>query len=221
MKIGVLALQGSMKDHIDMLKKCKVDSVLVKLPRDLKEVSGLIIPGGESTTIGKLMKKYGFDKEIKRRFKEGMPIYGTCAGAILLAKDVVGSNQIRLGLMDISIKRNEYGGQVDSFEAELDVFDMSETPSKDVVSEHVKNHSIKKDWKAVFNTPFKGIFIRAPVISALHDGCKVLSKFEGKPVMVEQGGKLLVSTFHPELTDDLRIHKYFAQMVDKSRDMLF
>ena len=193
MKIGVLALQGSVKDHVDMLKQCRVEPVLVKLPRDLKEVNGLIIPGGESTTIGKLMKKYGFDKEIKRRFKEGMPIYGTCAGAILLAKDVVGSNQIKLGLMDISIKRNEYGRQVDSFEAELEVFDGK----------------------------FKGIFIRAPVISELHDGCKVLSKFDDKPVMVEQGGKLLVSTFHPELTSDTRIHKYFIEMVDRSRDLLF
>jgi len=192
MRIGVLALQGSMQEHFEAITKCGVEAVMVKLPRDLKDVNGLIIPGGESTTIGKLMEKYGFYKEIKRRYKEGMPIYGTCAGAILLAKEVVGSKQPKLGLMDISVKRNDYGRQVDSFEAELDIFDK----------------------------PFNGIFIRAPVISALHDGCKILSKCEDKPVMVEQGN-LLVSTFHPELTDDLRIHKYFIKKVDKSRDMLF
>ena len=192
MKIGVLALQGSVIDHVKVLKKCGVEPVLVKLPHDLREINGLILPGGESTTIGKLMKQYGLDKEIKRRYKEGMPIYGSCAGAILLAKDIVGSKQPKLGLMDISIKRNEYGRQVDSFEAELDIFDM----------------------------PFKGVFIRAPVISELHDGCKILCKFKNKPVMVEQGN-LLVSTFHPELTDDLRIHKYFIEMVDKSRTITF
>lgn len=192
LKVGVLALQGSVKEHVNALKKLKVEPVLVKLPYDLKEINGLILPGGESTTMGKLMRQYGLDKEIKRRYKEGMPIYGSCAGAILLAKDIVGSKQPKLGLMDISIKRNEYGRQVDSFEAELDVFDM----------------------------PFKGVFIRAPVISELHDGCKILSKFENKPVMVEQGN-LLVSTFHPELTDDLRVHKYFIEMIDKSRTITF
>lgn len=192
MKIGVLALQGSVKEHVNMLKRCGVEAVLVKLPRDLKDINGLIIPGGESTTIGKLIKKYGFDKEIKRRYSDGMPIYGTCAGAILLAKKIIDSKQIKLGLMDISVKRNDYGRQVDSFEAELDIFDK----------------------------PFKGIFIRAPVIDAIHDGCKILSRFEDKPVMVEQGN-LLVSTFHPELTDDLSIHRYFVDMVDKSRNMLF
>jgi 5'-phosphate synthase pdxT subunit len=192
LKVGVLALQGSIKEHVNALKKLKVEPVLVKLPYDLKEINGLILPGGESTTIGKLMRQYGLDKEIKRRYKEGMPIYGSCAGAILLAKDIVGSKQPKLGLMDISIKRNEYGRQVDSFEALLDVFDM----------------------------PFKGVFIRAPVISSIHDGCKILSSFKNKPVMVEQGN-LLVSTFHPELTNDLRVHKYFIEMVDKSRTFTF
>lgn len=192
MKIGVLALQGSVKEHVEALKKCKVEPVLVKLPHDLKEINGLIIPGGESTTLGKLMKEYGLDKEIKRRYKEGMPIYGTCAGAILLAKEIVDSRQPKLGLMDISVKRNEYGRQIDSFEAELDIFDK----------------------------PFNGIFIRAPVIDSIHNGCKILAEFENKPVFVEQGN-LLVSTFHPELTNDLRIHKYFIEMVDRSRNMLF
>ncbi|MBU0629015.1 MAG: pyridoxal 5'-phosphate synthase glutaminase subunit PdxT [Nanoarchaeota archaeon] len=191
MKIGVLALQGSVKEHVEALKKCEVDVVLVKLPHDLDEINGLIIPGGESTTIGKLMKEYGLDKAIKFRYEQGMPIYGTCAGAILLAKEIVGSKQIKLGLMDISVKRNEYGRQVDSFEAELNIFDK----------------------------PFRGIFIRAPVISGVHDGCKILSEFEGNPVFIEQKGRLLASTFHPELTKDLRVHKYFVDMVEKSRTM--
>ena len=189
MKIGVLALQGSVKEHAEALEKCRVEVVLVKLPRDLETINGLIIPGGESTTIGKLMEEYKLDKAIKRRYEEGMPIYGTCAGAILLAKDIVGSRQNRLGLMDISIKRNDYGRQVDSFEADLGIFD---------------------------GKPFKGIFIRAPVINSFFNGCKILAEFQNKPVFVEQGN-LLASTFHPELTNDLRIHKYFVDMVEKSR----
>ena len=192
MKIGILDLQGSVKEHYDALKKCGVEVTLVKFPRDLDDINGLIIPGGESTTIGKLMNKYGFDKAIKRRHSGGMLIYGTCAGAILLAKEIIGSKQLKLGLMDISIKRNDYGRQVDSFEVELDIFDK----------------------------PFKGVFIRAPVIDAVHNGCKIIGELEGKPVLIEQGN-LLASTFHPELTDDLRIHKYFVEMVDKSRDKLF
>lgn len=192
MKIGVLALQGSVKEHVDMLKKCRVEPVIVKLPRDLKEINGLIIPGGESTTLGKLMKEYGLDKTIKRRYQEGMPIYGTCAGAILLAKEIVDSKQPKLGLMDISIKRNWCGRQIDSFETELNIFDK----------------------------PFRGIFIRAPVINSFHNGCKIIAEFENKPVMVEQGN-LLVSTFHPELTDDLRLHKYFIEMINNKRNILF
>lgn len=192
MKIGVLALQGSVIEHVKMLKRCCVEPVLVKLPHELKEINGLIIPGGESTTIGKLIDEYELDKEIKRRYEGGMPIYGTCAGAILLAKEIVGSRQPKLGLMDISVRRNDYGRQIDSFEAKLNIFDK----------------------------PFRGIFIRAPVIDSIHNGCKILAEFDNKPVMVEQGN-LLASTFHPELTNDLRIHKYFIGMIDRSRNMLF
>ena len=189
MKIGVLALQGSFQEHITALKKCGVKTVLVRLPNDLDYINGLIIPGGESTTIGKLMEEYQLDKAIKRRYEEGMPIYGTCAGAILLAKDIISSKQPKLSLMDISIKRNNYGRQIDSFEASLPIFE---------------------------GKPFKGIFIRAPIIDSLHDGCKVLAEFENKPVLIQQHN-LLASTFHPELTNDLRIHKYFINIVDESR----
>lgn len=193
MKIGILALQGSVKEHFEIVKKCGVKPVLVKLPRDLEDINALIIPGGESTTLGKLMKEYGLDKTIKRRYEEGMPIYGACAGAILLAKEIIGSKQPKLGLMDISIKRNDYGRQIDSFEADLNIFD---------------------------GKPFRGLFIRAPVIDSFHNGCRILAEFGNKPVLIEQGN-LLASTFHPELTDDLRVHKYFIEMVDRSRTIEF
>jgi|TARA_B100001971_G_C18135286_1_gene507219 5'-phosphate synthase pdxT subunit len=189
MRIGVLALQGSIQEHKSMLKKCGVESVEVRLPEDLKGIDGLIIPGGESTTIGKLMIDYGLDKEIKKQYEKGLSIYGTCAGAILLAKDIIGSKQLKLDLLDVSIKRNSYGRQIDSFETELELKDVEK--------------------------PFKGIFIRAPVIDSIHNGVKVLSKFKDKPVLVQQKN-LLASTFHPELTDDVRVHEYFVEMVRKA-----
>src|SRR3989338_186032 len=120
-KIGVLALQGDFKEHIDMLKNCKVAAEEVRLPRDLQNIDGLIIPGGESTTIGKLMCQNKLDQEIIKKHNQGMAIYSTCAGAILLSKSISGSSQPRLNLLDISIKRNDYGRQVDSFEAELSI----------------------------------------------------------------------------------------------------
>lgn len=186
MKIGILALQGDAREHFSMLKKCKAEPILVKLPSDMKEISGLIIPGGESTTIGILMKKYSLDKVIIERAKQGMAIYGTCAGVILLAKDIIGSTQPRLGLFDITIKRNEYGRQIDSFEADLDV--------------------------SGFNKPFHAVFIRAPVIEKISNGIDVLARFNGKPVLARYKN-ILVSTFHPELTDDKRVHEYFIGML--------
>jgi len=189
MKIGVLALQGSIEEHIFMLKKCGVEAVKVRLAEDLNDISGLIIPGGESTTLGKLLKTNNLGKEIIKKAKKGMAVYGTCAGAILLAKNIIGKKQLSLGLMDISIKRNYYGRQIDSFETDLGITGFGES--------------------------FKGIFIRAPVIDNFHNGAKVLSEFRNKPVLVEQGN-LLVSTFHPELTNDKRIHEYFLRMVEKN-----
>ena len=189
MRIGVLALQGSVKEHMKMLEKCGVEPVEVRQPHDMDNIYGLVIPGGESLTISKLMKESGLDKEILRKYSLGMPIYGTCAGAILLAKDVIGSKQLKLGLMDISVKRNDYGRQIDSFESELEVDE--------------------------FEKPFKGVFIRAPIVRAVYNGAKIMSSFDDKPVLIRQGN-ILVSTFHPELTNDLRIHKFFIDMVKKS-----
>ncbi len=192
MRVGVLALQGSFKDHLKMLDRLDVDATLVRLPRDLDKVNGLIIPGGESTTIGRLIVRYGLDKVIKFRCNRGMPIYGTCAGAILLAREIVNSRQPRLALMDISVKRNDYGRQIDSFEVDLDISD---------------------------GKPFRGIFIRAPTIISVGKRCKVLSRFQDKPVLVEQEN-LLASTFHPELVGDTRIHKYFIEMVKKNNKIV-
>ena len=187
MKIGVLALQGDFKEHTEMLKKCNADAVEVRLPEDLKNINGLIIPGGESTTIGNLMRRYNLDKEIIKKHNQGMAIYGTCAGAILLSKNIAGSKQPRLSLLDISVKRNDYGRQIDSFEAEL---------------------NIEKVGK------FKGVFIRAPVIEKIRNGVRILSKLNNKPVLI-QHKNILASTFHPELSGDKRVHEYFIGIAEK------
>lgn len=188
MKIGVLALQGSFKEHIEMLGRCDIDVISVKSPDDLEDIKGLIIPGGESTAIGNLMQRNGLHKEIIKKHKQGMAIYGTCAGAILLAKDIIGSEQPRLGLLDVSVKRNDYGRQADSFEAELE---------------------IEKIGK------FNGIFIRAPVIEKVNNGVETLSTFNSKPILVQKNN-ILASTFHPELSNDKRVHEYFVGIVKNS-----
>lgn len=187
-RIGVLALQGDFREHINILHRCNVEAIPVKLPEDLQSIDGLIIPGGESTTIGKLMQRHDLDNAIMKKYENGVPIYGTCAGAILLSKDIVGSSQPRLKLLEISIKRNDYGRQINSFETELDI------------------SSIGK---------FKGIFIRAPVISKIRNGIRVLSELNGNPVFIEKSN-ILASTFHPELTNDKRIHEYFLDIVKKT-----
>ncbi|HLG23977.1 MAG TPA: pyridoxal 5'-phosphate synthase glutaminase subunit PdxT [Candidatus Nanoarchaeia archaeon] len=185
MKIGVLALQGDFREHIEMLKKCEVNVIEVRLPQDLKGVNGLIIPGGESTTIGNLMQSSGLDKEIIKKNNKGMAIYGTCAGAILLAKEIIGSSQPKLNLLDVSIKRNDYGRQIDSFEAEI---------------------NSKRLGK------LNGVFIRAPVIEKVGKSIEVLAEFDKKPVLVQQGN-ILASAFHPELTYNAKVHQYFVNSV--------
>ena len=184
MKIGILALQGDAREHKRALAKLGAEPIEVKLPQDLDDVDALIIPGGESTTIGMLMGKYKLDVKIKQKHGEGMPIYGTCAGAILLAKEIIGSKQPKLGLADISIKRNDYGRQIDSFEADLSIKDIG---------------------------PFKGVFIRAPIIKGFYNGTEILSEYKNNPVMMRQDN-ILITTFHPELTNDTRVHEYFLNM---------
>lgn len=187
MKIGVLALQGDFLEHRAMLTRIGVESREVRKLSDLEAVDALIIPGGESTTIGKLMERYELDKAIRARAEQGMPIFGTCAGMIVLAKEIEGSTQPRLGLMDITVVRNAFGRQIDSFEADIP---FAPTPER----------------------PVRGVFIRAPIVSRVGAGVEVLSTFEDKIVAVKQGN-LLATAFHPELTDDERIHRYFLSFV--------
>jgi 5'-phosphate synthase pdxT subunit len=187
MTIGVLALQGDFAEHLAMLARIGVDAREVRKAGDLEGVDALIIPGGESTTIGKLMARYGLDAAIRARAQQGMPIYGTCAGLILLAKEIEGSDQPRLGLMDIAVVRNAFGRQIESFEA-----DISFAPTPD--------------------QPVRGVFIRAPIVARVGAGVQTLSVFDGKIVAVQQGD-LLATAFHPELTDDTRVHRYFLSLV--------
>lgn len=184
-KIGVLALQGAFLEHQQVLARCGAEAVKVRSREDLDAIDGLIIPGGESTTIGKLLVDYDLGDTLIRRAKEGMTVFGTCAGMIVLAKDLPGHSQYTLGLMDIGVQRNAFGRQVDSFEADLTVKGISR--------------------------PVKGIFIRAPYVSRVGKGVEVLAEFDGKPVMVREGS-LLAASFHPELTRDISIHKYFLSM---------
>ncbi len=186
MLIGVLALQGDFREHIWALQRLGVEAFAVKTVSDLEKVDGLIIPGGESTSIGRIAQVTGVGEKIVQLAKEGLPIYGTCAGMILLAKRIVDHpEQYSFRLMDIVVQRNAYGRQIESFEVYLDVARLGKV---------------------------KAVFIRAPKIVELGKGVEVLASYENTPVLVQQG-KLLASSFHPELTDDLRIHEYFVKMV--------
>jgi 5'-phosphate synthase pdxT subunit len=184
--IGVLALQGDFREHIWALQRLGVEAFAVKTVSDLEKVDGLIIPGGESTSIGRIAQVTGVGEKIVQLAKEGLPIYGTCAGMILLAKRIVDHpEQYSFRLMDIVVQRNAYGRQIESFEVYLDVARLGKV---------------------------KAVFIRSPKIVELGKGVEVLASYENTPVLVQQG-KLLASSFHPELTDDLRIHEYFVKMV--------
>ncbi|AEF92916.1 Glutamine amidotransferase subunit pdxT [Desulfotomaculum nigrificans CO-1-SRB] len=186
--IGVLALQGAFIEHQKALANCGVESIQVRKPEQLEEIKGLIIPGGESTTMGKLMHQFDLFEPILNLAHKGVPIFGTCAGMIMLAKDIVGSNQPRLGLMDIAVERNAFGRQVESFEVDLNVPELGEEP-------------------------LRAIFIRAPYIKSASSNVQVMATFQDKIVLARQG-KFLAAAFHPELTNDLRLHKYFLNMID-------
>jgi len=192
MKIGVLAIQGDFAEHIVMLKRLKVETTEVRLPEHLKGLDGLIIPGGESTTIGKLVTDFKLMEPL-RTFGQRHAIWGTCAGAIFLSKDI-SRNQPLLGLMDIKVARNAFGRQVDSFEADLDIPELKQvTGSKE---------------------PYHAIFIRAPIIESVDQDAKVLSALPDKRIVAAQQGHLLATSFHPELTDDTRFHEYFLSLAD-------
>ena len=189
-KVGVLALQGSFLEHIDILSRLGVQTTEVRLPVQLEGLDGLIIPGGESTTIGKLAVDFGLLEPLKK-FGRNKAIWGTCAGAILLSKDAHRSQPL-LELMDITVDRNAYGRQIASFETDLDF------PALESVSSETK--------------PFHGVFIRAPLITSVEGDGKVLSRLPDGRIVAAQQGRLLATAFHPELTDDDRVHRYFVQL---------
>lgn len=200
-KIGVLDIQGSVEEHLESLKKLaksgiKIEPVLVKTSETLAQVNGLIIPGGESTTIGKLLRRFGLRDLIIERAKKGMPIWGTCAGAILLAKKIVGKEQAdSLNLMDVVVERNAYGRQLDSFETQLE-FDLG-TYGRDYAGPGIP-----------------GVFIRAPKIVSVGEGVKILAQHKGEIVAARQKN-ILITNFHPELSESLEVHKYFAEMCEE------
>ncbi|GIW27787.1 MAG: pyridoxal 5'-phosphate synthase subunit PdxT [Meiothermus sp.] len=185
-KIGVMAIQGDFREHKEMLKALGAEVVEVRLPEHLEGLQGLIVPGGESTTIGMLAREYGLEEAVRSQVRAGsLAVWGTCAGAIWLAKQIPQyPDQPRLGCLDIAIQRNGYGRQVDSFEANLKVEGLDQ--------------------------PFHAFFIRAPLILSVGNGVEVLATHNNDPVLV-RSGRLWASTFHPELTGDLRIHRLFLE----------
>ena len=190
MKIGVLALQGDFAEHITMLKRIGVQATEVRLASQLDEIDGLIIPGGESTTIGKLAVDFKIMDPL-RAFGRQKAIWGTCAGAIFLSKDARRSQPL-LSLMDISVERNAFGRQVDSFEVALDIPALKEVDPE--------------------GRPYHAVFIRAPLIEAVHGNAQILSQLDDGRIVAAQQGRWLATSFHPELTDDDRFHRYFIKL---------
>jgi len=190
-RVGILALQGDVAEHVAMLRQAGAEPVMVKRPEQLDQVDGLVIPGGESTTIGKLLRRFDLLDPIQQRARSSFPVYGTCAGMILLADQIedAGQDQPSIGGMDITVQRNAFGRQVDSFEADLDL-------------------------PALGREPFHGVFIRAPLIKRVGQEVDVLAELDDGRVVAARQGNLLVSSFHPELTDDARLHRYFVAMVE-------
>ncbi len=191
-EVGVLALQGAFREHARALAGVGLNVVEVRRPEQLAGLSGLVIPGGESTTISKLMVAYGLEQPIRDFHADGGALLGTCAGMIVLAKHAVDGrpDQHYLGLIDIDVRRNAYGRQVDSFEAPVDLTGDPE--------------------------PMTGVFIRAPRIERLGDDVEVVGRLREEPVVVRQG-RVMVAAFHPELTGDLRLHRRFASLLDPAR----
>jgi 5'-phosphate synthase pdxT subunit len=190
MKIGVLAIQGDFAEHIVMLKDLGVQTCEVRLPAHLQGLDGLIMPGGESTTIGKLAVDYGLMEPL-REFAKTHAVWGTCAGAIFLSKDAR-RQQPLLGIMDITVERNAFGRQVDSFEADLSIPELGG------------------------EAPYHAIFIRAPIIESVQGEAKILSSLSDGRIVAAQQGKLLATSFHPELTHDARFHRYFLSMASRN-----
>jgi 5'-phosphate synthase pdxT subunit len=190
MRVGVLALQGTFIEHIGLLRQLGVKAPPVRLPRELDTLDGLIIPGGESTTMLRLMESFGLVRPIREMARNGLPIWGTCAGMILLAKSVSNYEMETLGLMDMKVRRNAFGSQIDSFEADLEI-------------------------PLVGEEPFHAVFIRAPIIEEAMPGVEILSRLPDSTIVATRQNRLLACAFHPEFTDDLRFHSYFLNMVSQ------
>lgn len=191
MRIGVLALQGDFLEHFQALRRIGVEGVDVRLPEHLEGLAGLIIPGGESTTIGKLAEAYGLMEPL-REFGREHGIWGTCAGAIFMAKDIQRSQPL-LGLMDIAVERNAFGRQLDSFIAPLEVPDLTDNGGE--------------------NRPFQAVFIRAPIIRSVYGEAHPIASLPDGRIVAARQGRLLATSFHPELTQDDRFHCYFASLL--------
>lgn len=192
MRIGVLDLQGAVREHVVALEACGCTVERVKHPKQLAGLHGLVIPGGESTSIGRLMEESGLLEAVREHVALGLGVFGTCAGMVLLAAEIEGSAQPRLGLMNMRVCRNGFGRQRNSFECSLDI-------------------------PALGDVPFPGVFIRAPFVTEVASSCEVLCRYDGRVVLVREG-KLLAAAFHPELTDDLRLHRYFLSMLQDSAE---
>jgi 5'-phosphate synthase pdxT subunit len=186
-RVGVLALQGDVPEHVRMTEQTGAEPVTVRRPADLEAVDALIIPGGESTTVGKLLDRYNLMEPIRERARRGMPILGTCTGLILLAREIEGSDQPRLGLLDVTVRRNAYGRQLDSFET-------------DVTS------------PALGEPPLRAVFIRAPRITRTGLDVEVLAESEEHPILVRQGN-LIGAAFHPEMAGDDRVHRLLIRQI--------
>lgn len=186
MIIGVSGIQGDFREHKWMIEKLGYETLVVRTPEELEKVDALIIPGGESTTMIRIMKRIGLFDALKEKILNGFPVYGTCAGLIVLAKEIENYPQESLGVIDIKVMRNAYGRQVDSFDEMVEI--------------------------KGFDKPFKAVFIRAPRVDEWGSEVEVLSMLDNHPIMLRQKN-VLVTSFHPELTDDTRVHEYFLKMV--------
>ena len=186
-KIGVIAVQGAFREHERIIQELGAQTVQVKLPKHLDGVDGVVIPGGESTAIGRLMREYNLLEGVREVASSGAPIFGTCAGMIVMAKHISGGESAHLGLLDVEVNRNSFGRQRDSFETDLAI-------------------------PVLGSDPFPAVFIRAPHIASVGEGVEVLARYEDRVVAVKEGNCLAIS-FHPELTDDNRLHGYMLSLV--------
>ena len=196
MKIGVLAAQGAFVEHIATLQRLDIDTVPIRLPLQLASLDGLIIPGGESTSISRLMWGYDLMDEIRKLAENGLPVMGTCAGMILLAKEILDSDGVKsIGVMDITVRRNAFGRQNESFETDLSI-------------------------PALGEKAFPGIFIRAPLIEQVKNGVETLATLADGTIVAARQKKMLALSFHPELTEDLRFHRYFLDIVTGDKQVV-